>query len=514
MTTDYTPPATPTRDSLTSRTGYWNATADTPTFPRMARDVTVDVVIVGGGIVGVTTARMLKDLGLTVAVTESQHIGRQATGKSTAKVTAQHGLLYQTLVDKFDLREARRYADAQQSGLALIRHLITRWQLDCDLENVPAWIFTLDSNKVADIEREVDIARQLGLPAALDNHSGLPFPVRAALRFDHQAQFHPVHYVAQLAETLTGDGSYVFEHSPVIDWKPNEVLTTGGTIRASHVVLATQMPLGLTGGYYTRAFPKAEPVIAARVQSGIDGMYLSAGEPLRSLRWHRNGLDEWYLIAAGQSFKPGETGKQRDSFRELEDWLRQHFGLLTVTHRWINEDFTAMDNVPYVGRSNSGYLVATGFAGWGLTNGAAAAIMLRDIISGADNDWLPLFDADRLRVVAGGATLLKESAGVVEKLAKGHLQSRDGNVDALAPGEAAVVQMDRKKIAAFRDETGELHLLSAVCTHLGCVVGWNDTDRTWDCPCHGSRFNVDGRVVSGPAVKPLSYYTREALDAD
>lgn len=507
MTTQHTDPHIKhTEASLESRVGYWNDTAtSTPVFPAMSGDLNVDVAIVGGGIVGVTTARMLKDQGLAVAVVESQRVGRQATGKSTAKVTSQHGLLYQRLVSKYDHTQAQRYADAQQSGLMLIRHLIEKYQIECDLETLPSYIYTADPAHVSELEREAALARQLGLPASVTNQSGLPFLVQAALRFDNQAQIHPVNFVAQLAQTIPGDGCHVFEQSPVINWEPHSILTTGGTITASHVILATQLPLGLTGGYYTKAFPNAEPVIAARVPQELDGMYLSAGDPLRSIRTHRNAKGEVYLIAAGHSFKPGEAAEQHESFQALEGWLAQHFGPLTVTHRWINEDFSAMDSVPFVGRSSrSGYLVATGFSGWGFSNGAAAAIMLRDVIMGTKNDWLALFDADRINPVAGGTTFLKESAGVIAKLAKGHMASPAGSPDDLAPGQAAVVQVDKKKVAAYRDETGTLHTLSAVCTHLGCVVGWNATDRTWDCPCHGSRFSLTGQVVSGPAVKPLT----------
>lgn len=501
-----------TEASLESRLGYWNDTArSTSVFPTVSGDLNVDVAIVGGGIVGITTARMLKDQGLTVAVVESQRVGRQATGKSTAKVTSQHGLLYQQLIKKYDQTQARRYADAQQSGLMLIRHLIEKYQIECDLETLPAYIYTTDPAHVSELEREATLARQLGLPASVTNVSGLPFGVQAALRFEGQAQIHPVNFVAQLAHTLPGDGSHVFEQSPVISWEPQSVVTTGGTITASHVILATQLPLGLTGGYYTKAFPHAEPVIAARVASELDGMYLSAGSPLRSIRTHRNAQGDVYLLAAGDSFKPGETTAQRESFQALEAWISEHFGPMTVTHRWINEDFSAMDSVPFVGRSSrSGYLVATGFSGWGFTNGAAAAIMLRDIITGTRNDWQALFDADRINPVAGGTTFLKESAGVVSKLAKGYIKSSPvGSPDELAAGEAAVMQIDKKKVAAYRDETGTLHTLSAVCTHLGCVVGWNATDRTWDCPCHGSRFSLAGHVISGPAVKPLAPFKEE-----
>lgn len=484
---------------------YWNFTCNAPAFPPLSGDVHVDVAIVGAGIVGTTTARLLKDQGYSVALLDAHRAGQQATGKSTAKVTSQHSLIYQQIEQKFGMSHAQLYATAQQHGIQLIEALVGQHQIPCDLESRPAYTYTLQEQHVAQIEKEVEITQQLGLPSTLVQQCDLPFSIRAAIRYDHQFQFHPTAYVAGLAETLPGDGCHVFENSPVVDWSADHVATAQGKVHAGYIIMATHLPLGQVGGYYTRAFPKAEPVIVAKVPDTLDGMYLNVEDPNHSLRFHRDSAGDQFAIAAGTAFKPGHPDEERQHFRELEDWLTSHFNAEPV-YRWVNEDYTSMDQVPFVGRSTSisnDYLVATGFSGWGLSNGSAAAIMLRDLITGTSNPWHELFDAQRFKPLAGGPKLLKESSQVLTHLVSGYLSRKRHSYDELGNGEAAILKMDGKRIAAFKDEHGVVQAVSAVCPHMGCIVGWNETDRTWDCPCHGSRFALDGTVLHGPAVKPL-----------
>jgi glycine/D-amino acid oxidase-like deaminating enzyme/nitrite reductase/ring-hydroxylating ferredoxin subunit len=485
---------------------YWNATAPAPDFPELVGDIKVEVAIVGGGIVGITTARMLKDRGVTVAVIEGRKVGRQVTGKSTAKVTSQHSVIYQTLEQKFGEDRARLYADAQQAGVAKIRSLASQYGIECDLEEKPAYVYTRDEKKSETIEKEVDIARRLGLPAQLVRETGLPFEVRCAMRFDDQAQFHPTKYVAGLAQTIPGDGSYVYEHSRAMDWEPTRVVTRRGTVRARHVVMATHLPLGQIGGYYTEAHPYAEPVLAAKIKSALPGMYISMEDPSHSIRTHTGKDGQVYAISGGASFKPGHIEQERESSAEMERWLTENFGVGAIEYRWINEDYSPIDNAPFVGWSSSKgdrYLVATGFKAWGISNGTAAAMMLADLATEKTNPWLELFDASRVKPVAGGATFVQENLGVAKDLVGGYLASKAKSFDELKPGDAAILKINGENVAGFKDEHGKVHAVSAVCSHMGCLVGWNETDRTWDCPCHGSRFELDGEVIHGPATKPL-----------
>jgi glycine/D-amino acid oxidase-like deaminating enzyme/nitrite reductase/ring-hydroxylating ferredoxin subunit len=494
------------------RETYWNATAEEEkAFPRLSGDLTVDTAVIGGGIVGITTARLLKDMGRTVAVLEARRVGRQVTGGSTAKVTSQHGLVYQTLAKKFGEDRARLYAEAQESGVRTIERLAAAHDVACDLKPAAAFAYTQQEANVARIEKEVEIARRLGLPATLVQQTDLPFRVLAACRFDRQAQFHPVRYVAGLAATIPGDGCHVFEDSRATDWDPEHVVTERGTVTARQVVMATHLPLGQVGGYYARAFPQAEPVIAARIRRVPVGMYINVEEPSFSIRTHARDDGDVYGIAAGTSFKPGHVEDERKHFASIEAWLNDHFEAGPVEFRWVNEDYKSMDSAPFIGWSAApgrGYLVATGFDAWGITTGTAAAMILADLATEGENPWLAIFDARRVKPVAGGAEFIKENAATAVHLVRGHLSRRPESLNELSPGDAAILKLDGKQVAAFSDEQGRVHAVSAVCTHMGCVLGWNETDRTWDCGCHGSRFGLDGDVIHGPAVNPLDIHTR------
>ena len=488
---------------------YWNATAaPTQHFPALAGDHEADVAIIGGGIVGVTLARLLKDRGLKTVLVEARRIGEEVTGKSTAKITSQHNIIYTLLARKFGEDGAQIYAEANQVGLAAIRRLAAHHRLSCSLEARPAFTYTRDEGEAGTIEEEVELARRLGLPASLTTDTGLPFSVCAAMRWDDQAQFHPVNYVKGLAATLPGDGCAVHEGSRVIDWDGNRIATGQGSVRARHVVMATHLPLGKTGLYFAENYPHMHPVIMgpADAERVPPGMYISVETPRHSTRGHRDDQGRDWMIFTGPSFRHGHVDEQRESFAEIEHFAARHFGVAPAW-RWTNEDYTPMDHAPFIGPSSSSadhVLVATGFNAWGITTGTAAAMLLADLIEGRDNPWLKLFDARRIKPLASAKEFAAGNAHVAQELIGGYLQRKLHSFDELKPGEAAILKVDGETVAGYRDDGGRLHAVSAACTHMGCIVGWNETDRTWDCPCHGSRFELDGSVIHGPAVTPLA----------
>jgi glycine/D-amino acid oxidase-like deaminating enzyme/nitrite reductase/ring-hydroxylating ferredoxin subunit len=484
---------------------YWNSTAPAPRFPTLVGDIKVDVAIIGGGIVGITTARRLKDKGLTAAVVEARKVGRQVTGKSTAKVTSQHSLRYQTLKSKFGESRTKLYADAQETAIREMKSLIAQYSIECDLEPKAAYVYTCQDKHVGQIETEVEVAKSLGLPASLVRETGLPFDVIMAIRYEGQAQFHPTKYIAALAETIPGDGCHVFEHSRAVNWEPSRVMTDEGSIVARNVVMATHLPLGQVGFYYAEVHPRAEAVVAAPIGLVPDGMYLSVEQPIHSIRTHMHE-GRMFGIATGPSFKPGQTEKEREGFEEIERWVSDTFDAGPIAYRWVNEDYSSMDSMPFIGWSSSKgdrYLVATGFGAWGISNGTAAGMILADLAAGVDNAWLEAFDATRVKPIAGGPKFLTDNIGVAAHLIGGYLSRKQRSFDALGPGEAAILKINGENIAAFRDEQGTVHAVSAVCSHMGCLVGWNQNDRTWDCPCHGSRFELSGEVLHGPATRAL-----------
>jgi glycine/D-amino acid oxidase-like deaminating enzyme/nitrite reductase/ring-hydroxylating ferredoxin subunit len=491
---------------------FWFDDVVAKNYPGLEENLNVDVAIVGGGIAGLHCAHRLKGSGLNVIVLEARHVGRQATGRSTAKVTSQHGQKYRTLIQKFGEEGARIYAQANEAVIGQIVALAREMEGQVELEPKPAFIYATDTEQREQLEEETEAARSLGLPAEMVAEAGLPFPTTGLLKYDGQYQFDPYRYMLGLAEQLAGHIP-IYEQSRVTEISgsaPIQLTVNGRTVTAKHVVVATQMPIVNEGMFFAKAFPFAHMVAAAPLPEDkrIDGMFISAGSPSHSLRTAmKNG--QTYLIAAGGEFKTGEAEQEKRMLEDLRAFLNRNFGIESFTHLWTNEDFRPMDGMPYIGPASSGdpdLLVATGFNAWGITQGVVAGNILADRILGRQpSPASELFDATRIKPVASAKEFLKgniESAG--HMIGDRVFRRASVPLDTIAPGEGGVVTHKGEQLAVLRHEDGSLTALSASCTHMGCIVGWNGIDRTWDCPCHGSRFDEHGEVIAGPAVSPLS----------
>jgi glycine/D-amino acid oxidase-like deaminating enzyme/nitrite reductase/ring-hydroxylating ferredoxin subunit len=490
---------------------FWALEADDRRWPPLSGDVEADVAVVGAGIVGLAAAHVVARAGMSVTLLEARRVGHGATGRSTAKVTSQHGARYRSLVADIGEEGARHFARANEEALAWIAATVGDAGV---LQRASAHVYA-DTPEVADeLRQEAETAARLGLPATFVPELDLPVANHGAVRFAEQAQVNPCLMLRRLATGLP-EGVALHEETRVVEVEHGEpcvLKTAAGRVRARWAVVATQLPVIAEGRFFAKAFPHAHPVIAARLGAGgaPDGMFISAGEPTRSFRRARyDGAD--YVVATGPTFRPGEGEAPGEAFAELEGWLAAHFDLDGERFRWTNEDFKPMDGLPFVGAASGDtprLLVATGFDAWGITTGVVAARILGESIQGRQHPLAPLLDASRLRPLKGAATFVSENVQAGTRMVRDRvLGGRTDELDAIKPGEGGVVRVGGRPVAVSRAASGELTAVSATCTHLGCVVGWNPVDRTWDCPCHGSRFTASGDVVSGPTVSPL-----EAVD--
>jgi glycine/D-amino acid oxidase-like deaminating enzyme/nitrite reductase/ring-hydroxylating ferredoxin subunit len=492
-------------------TSAWLATRPEPrSFPTLDRDARADVAVLGGGIVGITTALLLREAGLDVVLLEADRLAHGVSGHTTAKVTSQHGLVYARLRARFGAEGARTYAEANQAALEWIADRVASDAIECDFRRRPAYAYVTSERSRGKLEDEARAADEAGLPAWLAETVPLPFDLEAAVRFDNQAEFHAGRYLGALADRLAAAGARVFEHTravEVINDGDRVVKTPGGDVTAGHVVVATHYPFLDRSLAFARVSPQRSYAILCRIAGALpEGMFISGDSPSRSVRAVPLEGEE-LLLVGGEGHKPGTGGDTRVRYRRLEAFAREHWDVRSVDYRWSAQDNTTLDGVPYVGPLtpwDGRVLMATGFAKWGMTGGTAAAIILADRVQDKENAWAGLFDPSRLTLRASARRFLTENAEVGlrfvgDRLTKPGLRS----LEELRPGEGDIVRHDGEKVAAFRDDDGTVTAVAPVCTHLGCQVNFNAAERSWDCPCHGSRFAVDGSVLHGPAVHRL-----------
>jgi glycine/D-amino acid oxidase-like deaminating enzyme/nitrite reductase/ring-hydroxylating ferredoxin subunit len=487
----------------------WIATAPAPARPPLRNDLDVDVAIVGAGMVGLTSAYLLQKEGLKVAVLERGRILEGVTGKTTAKVTSQHGLVYDTLAKRFGEDKARLHAQASETARATVARLVQEVGAQADLTRAPNYVYTTDSGQVEGLRREAEAARRLGLPAEFTRETELPFEVRGAVRFDDQAHFHPRKYLVRLAEAVAQGGGHVHENTPALeveDGTPCKVTTPGGTVRARHAIVATHVPVNDRAWFVTRIQVKREYVLALPYDGPLKGMYVSADSPRRSVRPY-DGDGERLLVVAGESHPIGEHTDTTGHYQALEHFAREHFGAGPPRYYWSTQDAYPTDELPLIGRYSptaKHTWTATGFRAWGMTQSTVAALMFADEIAGRASPWRELYDpfspARLLKGVANPSFLKQQ--GVAMKGLVGRRLERHHFAE-LGPGEGRVVDLDHHKVATCRTRDGAEHAVFAACTHMGCIVSWNLAEQSWDCPCHGSRFAPDGQVLHGPAAKPL-----------
>ncbi len=492
----------------TDRTSLWHGTERAATPPPLDGSTRREVVVVGGGITGLTTAALLAEAGRDVVVLEARRVAAGTTGGTTGKLTSQHGMIYADLVDRHGADVARAYGIANEAAIAQVGDLCRRYGISADLAPEDSHLYVDVGDDIDPVLHEAEVPTQLGLPAEWVESTALPFPVAGALRFTGQARLHAVRYCNGLVDVLQSLGVPVHGGTRVTSVQEQgetvQVTTDHGVVTADHAVLATLAPITDRGFEFARMRATRSYGVAARVEGPVpDGMYMSVGQPTRSISQHRDG-DDQYVVVVGQSHETGHaSGVGNDD--ALADFARRHFDVRDIPFRWSAQDFVPDDRLPFVG--TTGFAdrihVATGFQKWGLTNAMVAARLLVDVIAGDANVLADMLSPTRTSVTASARSFVGHNLDVAKRFVGDRVAPQAGHVDDIPPGGGATVRVDGRMMAISRDEDGHTTALSATCSHLGCIVQWNVPERSWDCPCHGSRFSPTGEVISGPATQPL-----------
>jgi len=494
-------------------TSHWQKTSALPRFPTLDQDITVDVAVVGAGITGITAAYLLKKEGLSVAIIERERCGGVDTTHTTAHLTAVTDLRLQELKGRFGPDAARAVWDAGANAIDRIEAHVRAHQIACGFRRCPGFLHAVSADDdTAVFHRETETTRALGIPA--DFQARVPLFQVPGVHFPGQALFHPLGYLGGLMREIPGGDSHGLELTEVQEVlkSPRQLRTPGGRINFGHLILATHNPLiGLAGMLrstllQTKLSLYTSYAVGARLPLGRipEGLYWDTGDPYSYLRIEE-GRDQAYVIYGGEDHKTGQEADTQTHFDRLERRLKRFAPEAAVDASWSGQVIETNDGLPFIGPTAERQFIATGFSGNGMTFGTLAGIMAVDFVLGRANAWQKLFDPCRKKLRGGTWDYLKENKDFPVCLVRDHLARPEAkSLRDVGPGEGKIVKLKGRKVAAYRDPQGRVTMCSAVCTHLQCIVGWNPAEKTWDCPCHGSRFHPDGRVISGPAEEPLA----------
>ena len=471
----------------------WNQSALLPRFPSLKDDLQADTVIIGGGMAGILTAYLLQQAGQTVILVERNRICNGQTAGTTAKLTAQHGLKYSQLLKEFDSTTAQQYADANLRAVDCLRQLIQTQGIDCDFEACTTFLYASDHTHP--LRKEYEACRKLGMDVFLTEDTELPFPA-LALGLRQQARFHPLKLAATLAEPLT-----VFEHSPVLKVEDHTVYTEHGSVTAETIIFTCHYPfINVPGYYFARQHQERSYVLAPENVEPLRDCYLGIEDGLSFRSWGN------YLLLGGSGHRTGEN-RQGGQYRHLEQIARQYWPHHRILCRWSAQDCIPMDGIPYIGQyaeSRPYWLVATGFQKWGMSTSMAAAEILRDLaLNRTPSPESRIFSPHRFQLTASVNQLAEDSLHALRGLGRRLLEPGRISAEELPAGHGGVVELDGEKLGVYRNDRGELLAVSVRCPHLGCQLEWNPEEKSWDCPCHGSRFDVYGQLLNGPAQTEL-----------
>ncbi len=480
-----------------------------PNYSKLTADIEVDVAIVGCGITGVTAAYELTKAGKKVALLEAGKIGGVTTSLSTGNLYVGIQPLYHTILNKFGLKTAKIVANSRNTAIDYIEKNVNEHNISCQFTRRPWYMYTKQSVDL--FEKEAECLKKMGIPIDYISEIPLSIQVQRAILMHNQARFNPLQYVISLAKKVTELGGLIFEKTRVVKHNETDICTlktSKATVRAKKVILATHTPIGINATQFFIA-PYRSYVIAGKTKDNQypEGHLWNLDTPRQAICTHAISKEYPELIMiAGSHHKTGQTKSTQSHYTELERTMRKKFNLHEITHHWSAQHYQSADCLPYIGLANplsKHTYLATGYWADGLTYGTLAGLMLSDVILKNRNSFFSTYESGRPTLMASAPFLIKENANVFLQYLKDYPLFSSPNITKIKPGKGKIVEINREKCAVSRDKDNKLHIVSAVCPHMKCIVAWNDAEQTWDCPCHGSRFTCQGKIIEGPATTNL-----------
>lgn len=474
----------------------WSKTIDIESRPALPGDMAAEAAVIGGGLAGVLTAFYLSKRGVKTVVLEAARIGSGQTKNTTAKITSQHGLIYAKLIKNFGADKAKHYAEANRLAIEEYRRIIEELGIDCSFAECSAYLYSTQWEQEAKLKEEAFAAKNLGLDAEFTLETELPFSVAGAVKFSGQAVFHPLAFLKAVSKNLD-----IYERTKVTEVKDGKIVTERGVVTAKHVIFASHFPFtNMPGFYFARMHQERSYVMALENVAKLDGMYLGIDEGGLSFRRHDN-----VLMLGGGGHRTGENSAG-GKYAYLREKARELYPNSVETARWSAQDCMTLDGVPYISEfapSAHGWYVATGFNKWGMTGSMVSAILLSDKITGVENPLADVFSPSRFAPAASIKTFFSDMGQSVKGLSRQLFSIPKSSLDELPAGHGGIIEHGGKKIGAYKDEDQKVYLVSTRCPHLGCRLEWNPDEKSWDCPCHGSRFDYAGNLIDNPAQTGL-----------
>lgn len=485
-------------------------------YPSLKEDMEIEFAIIGGGLVGITLAYLLRNMGKRVAIFEANQIGMGTSLRTTAKITLQHGLIYDKLMHTKTPGKAKQYADANKAAIEFIKDTVSKEKIECDLVSASSFIYTQDTQYVKAIQNEAETCKRLGIGVNYTEQIPLDMAIKAALEWEGAALFNPKKYISSLAEKFIEAGGTIYEETPIIHLKPGEVsvLETdkGCHVSARRIAITSHYPMydGL-GLYFTRLKMERVYVLGLKVDKEKlpKSSFISVEKPIRSIR---PVFEKDTVLIGGGHHRVGDDEHEALHFEELKQFGKELFRSDEVLYQWSLQDYVTPDGIPYIGYLNSmryhNIYVATGFNKWGMSNATNAALVLKDLLLIGTSPFEDLFNPQRISAYKG-KTFVSHNIEGIKNYIQGKLRTVPKDVFP-DKGEATVAELDDGNVyGIYQDEDEQYHIVDIVCPHVGARLRWNSAEKSWDCPFHGSRFSIDGQILEGPSTHELNGYKEE-----